>query len=617
MMTVVFAIVLSVAQAQAAPPPPPPPPPTPPPSRAAVPALLPIGNAVITGTVVSPGDTPQPIARATVTITSVATGAAASVITDDSGQFVVERLGAGEYHVTATKAAYLSMAWRASRPGQPGSAVVVTDGQRFEGVRIALPKGAVISGRLTMPNGTPLADTEVRAVPVTTAPVGGVGTQARTFLSDDQGHFRIFGLSPGRYLVAAYPAVGRGEVDLTSADDYDRLAALAARPATTPAPTSAATATTAPPRRVGTYAPTYYPGTPAAGDAMVVTVTAGDERLGVDIPIVPVRTTEIYGVILDADGRPTQAVQMEIIAAGPPRPVGSTIAIRSVRPDADGHFAFTNVPPGLYRIVVRAGGVSLQGNSGMTINTANNTLWAQADVRVDGEPPPELRLQLREGERLSGRVRVADGETAPTSWGAVQVGVQALRETGVRSLSTVQSTTSQNERRSATADAEGTFTVTGIVPALYEPTTTLPAALAGWHVAELRHNGRDLRDGPLTFADGSLSGVEVILSRRQASLSGRFSTESGTPVLDYSLVVFPEDRALWHTASPRIRVTRPSAEGRFTIVGLPPGTYRLAAVDDMDDNDRTDREFLDSIYEAAVRITIVAGQETRQDLRIR
>lgn len=54
-----------------------------------------------------------------------------------------------------------------------------------------------------------------------------------------------------------------------------------------------------------------------------------------------------------------------------------------------------------------------------------------------------------------------------------------------------------------------------------------------------------------------------------------------------------------------------------TIVGLPSGTYRLAAVDDVREHELKTSSWLESIHDAGVRITIAAGQETRQDVRVR
>lgn len=121
----------------------------------------------------------------------------------------------------------------------------------------------------------------------------------------------------------------------------------------------------------------------------------------------------------------------------------------------------------------------------------------------------------------------------------------------------------------------------------------------------------------MTFADGSLDGIEVVLTTAITELAGRLTLESGAPASDYYIVAFPDDRALWHPASPRVRIMRPAADGAFFTRDLPPGTYRVAALLDVEDDEPRRGEFLESIYDAAIRVTVEGAKTTRQDIRIR
>ena len=49
---------------------------------------------------------------------------------------------------------------------------------------------------------------------------------------------------------------------------------------------------------------------------------------------------------------------------------------------------------------------------------------------------------------------------------------------------------------------------------------------------------------------------------------------------------------------------------------MPPGDYLLAALADMQNEDLHSREFLEALVPAAVRVTLIEGKTTRQDLRI-
>jgi hypothetical protein len=60
-----------------------------------------------------------------------------------------------------------------------------------------------------------------------------------------------------------------------------------------------------------------------------------------------------------------------------------------------------------------------------------------------------------------------------------------------------------------------------------------------------------------------------------------------------------------------------ATDGRYRLVGLPPGDYFLAVVTEVGRDDGADPQFLESIVSGAIRVTVGAGQTLRQDLRIR
>jgi protocatechuate 3,4-dioxygenase beta subunit len=118
--------------------------------------------------------------------------------TDGDGQFEFAALPAGTYRVSASPAQYssqyLSMSYGASRPSgmywpEQGQSIELSDGQSFDKVVITLPRGAIITGRVTDENAEPLARVQVYTL---TFPPGyargqriGIGSS-----TDDLGQFR-------------------------------------------------------------------------------------------------------------------------------------------------------------------------------------------------------------------------------------------------------------------------------------------------------------------------------------------------------------------------------------------------------------------------------------------
>jgi hypothetical protein len=111
--------------------------------------------------------------------------------------------------------------------------------------------------------------------------------------------------------------------------------------------------------------------------------------------------------------------------------------------------------------------------------------------------------------------------------------------------------------------------------------------------------------------------VVLTLTRRPSELTGVVIDGAGAPVVDFSVLVFPADRAQWVHPSRRIRQTRPGTDGGYNIRGLPPGDYFMALLNEIDEVDLGDAAFLEELSAASVRVSLVEGQTTRQDVRIR
>ena len=579
-----------------------------------------VGTAIVAGRVMSSDTGDTPIRRAVVTLISAERVESVSAITDNEGRFAFADLADGRYTLNARKAAHLSINYGAKRPGRPGTTLILAAGQRMTDLRLVLQPGAVITGVARMPNGDPVPNTQVLAIPVAQSTGGGRYVEQTTFRTDDRGEYRIYGLMPDTYFVAVLPSIGRAEIHQRTTAEYDDLVrTLAQRPAQLQTPGATPTPVPPPPPAplVG-FAPTYYPGTPIVANASPITVRAGSVREGIDIPVAMVRVGTISGVVRGIDGRPTQDVQLSVTPGGPALPFSVSSSVRTNRPDKDGKFTLTNVAPGSYRITARGGGVTYS-NDGTSVNIRGDlqTQWAVADVQVQGEDVEGLMLQLQSGLTFTGKMVAAGNAPQPETWKGAGIRIQEPRS-GPANVVLNGVSTSGAAQRGTNALDDGTFEITGVQPATYEIEVTLPPAIRSiWSVKSIIAGGREVRDAPLTFDQGSLSGVVVTLTDQPTQLSGTLSSASGQAATDYYVVVFPADRTLWHERSPRIRVMRPAADGGFSVRDLLPGAYRIAALTDVEENEWRTAAFLESVFDASIAVTLADGQTTRQDIRIR
>jgi hypothetical protein len=162
--------------------------------------------------------------------------------------------------------------------------------------------------------------------------------------------------------------------------------------------------------------------------------------------------------------------------------------------------------------------------------------------------------------------------------------------------------------------ADGRFTLEGVSPGVYRVNVLAPP---NWRPRSFDVGGRDALDFLLTVtANQDVGAAELTMTTRTSTLGGTLLDAAGRPATAHTIIVFPDDPAYWVPSSRRIRATRPSTDGRFSLANLPAGGYRLVAVDDLEDGQWFDPEILKQLATAALPLTIADGENKVQDLRI-
>jgi hypothetical protein len=98
--------------------------------------------------------------------------------------------------------------------------------------------------------------------------------------------------------------------------------------------------------------------------------------------------------------------------------------------------------------------------------------------------------------------------------------------------------------------------------------------------------------------------VQIVLTRKGATLTGEVVDARGAAAPDCTVIVFSDNRSRWGLASRFIRSVRPDHRGRFSVVGLPPGLYRAAARDAVVEGQWEDPEFLELLLDGAGRVAL-------------
>ena len=345
--------VASIAAAQPPQPPQTPPSPQTPPRDNAQPAQPP-ATAIIRGHVVA-AENGQALRKAQVRIFSPELRENRMATTDGDGKYEFKDVKAGRYNVNASKGSYVNLAYGQTRAFEQGKPLEIAAGQLVEKVDFALPRGAIITGRVIDEFGEPLPDAMVSVQRYQNfngqkrlVPAGRPGN------TNDIGEFRLFAIPPGQYyLQASLRPMGM------PADSEDRSG----------------------------YAPTYFPGTANMAEAQKVTVRLGQVISDMNMALLPTHTARVSGTAVDSRGRPLSGGVMAM-------PKGDSVMMMIGPPGQikpDGSFTLNGLTPGDY-IVQTAGP---QGGE-----------YASAELTINGDDVTGLQLVGAPPLTVSGRIVV-------------------------------------------------------------------------------------------------------------------------------------------------------------------------------------------------------------------
>ena len=523
----------------------------------------PRGTSVLRGQIVA-ADNGAPIRRAQVRVASPEAREARVAATDAQGRFEIKELPAGRYTMTASKGGFVALQYGQRRPSESGTPIELGDGQTLDKISIALPRGSVLGGRITDEFGEPVANASVTAWRYSYA--GGArrmtpaGQNARD-TTDDQGQFRLFGLPPGDYYVSAMLRSGGPEV-------------------------------TDPMGEPSGYASTYFPGTTNVAEAARVTLAVAQENTGVSFGLIATRLVRVSGQVLTSDGAPaTNGMVLLLPATASGRPgVAMQQGGNGNRIDQTGTFRVSNVAPGRYQVQARSGGREFE--------------LARMELAVGTEDVDGLTLVTVPGATVNGTIISDTGE--PFDFRSSQLQISA---------------------RPATPDASGpgggmngarvgddwSFSLRNLSDAV----TVRTGGVQEWTLKSVFVSGLDITDTPTEFPPGqTVSGMQIVLTKKISALSGQITDSKGNPVLDATVVVFPGNEKLWTYQSRFIKTARPDQDGRYRVTALPAESYLVVALQGLEDGQAGDPEFLATVKDLAAKLDLGDGEAKAIDVKL-
>jgi hypothetical protein len=331
--------------------------------------------------------------------------------------------------------------------------------------------------------------------------------------TDDRGQYRIFGLRAGEYYIKAM-------------DQYQPMFHTGSEWVVHEALGSP-------------YAPVYYPGVTQIGQAEAVLLSSGQEAQA-DFAMRRIKTVDISGRVIGVDGKPIDVyVNLEEL------PTADYGVDHGGATDAKGEFKIKGVAPGSYVLHAE------QHSAGET------SYHASQKIEVGSDNVDSITLALGRGVSFSGRVQLSG------------TGTVRFERMFLQLISHDDESASAWTR----VKKDGTFQFMDV------PDGTFAFLMNGleenWYLKSVRLGAEDLLAKGLEVEKGESSGtIQLVVSNNGAELAGSV-TQDDKPMIGARVRITPDPETRFNRFRSRTALTDQS--GRFSLIGLAPGQYRVIA----------------------------------------
>lgn len=549
----------------------------------------------------------RPATGALVTLVNERDELSMALTTDEQGRFLFQPV-AGRYRLIARKPGYLSTEYGAIVPGSQGLTIEANVDRRVSATLVLSP-GAVIAGLVRDQFGIPSPHHRVDilkrrvtagGVELISVHAGSAHQDAGGPITDDEGRFRVFELPAGQYLVGLDSirddSIAQFIRETTPTDIERAMQILREEESRGPAiapqapmqiPAPGMRVTIGVPRQADSatgisFVPVYFPGTSFVSDAIPITVAAGEVHDGIELQVQIGRTARVGGVIRSVSGAPVGGTVVQLVAIDP-----QTLARQRyvATPDGAGRFGFAAIAPGRYRLEA-----SSQQESGLS---------GVKEIVVYGSDILDADVVLTTTARLSGRLSAGG---VPLQGAIITISPEPLVSRSILA------------KREATVRADGSFEIARLVPGPYRVDVSASGTAArSLCVASVAFNGQPVSGNAVEIP---AAGADVVVSLMVgASLTGVISG-SDPNTNRVAVIAFPASDDGWYWNSPRIKYSATSIDGSYSITGLPPGQYVVAAVTSIGIEDLFDPVIRAAAAAAGFRVTLSQGEKRRQDFRL-
>jgi hypothetical protein len=536
--------------------------------------------ATVEGTVINAQNS-RTIPRASVSLQGMKGVGSRSTRADGSGHFIFDRVEPGQYKLTAERQGFYSDEHKREYQVMVEAAA----GQHVKGLAVRLMPTAVVTGEILDEYNDGLQNVEVKLLARQVRLGQMYLRQAGRAITDDRGQYRISGLRPGKYYLAAEYKSNHELTEAVRTIVAARIAEQTQRgtkqPGTIHLEVSNDTGDLETLNNTGqsfTYPPLFYPGSGDFQQAQSIQLNPGDlaeaDFIFVSAPVVSIKGRVVNGM----SGGPVTNASVAaywtdfVEGEGLPARVSQT----------DGTFEIRDVAPGLY--VVRASftedGQTYQGEQ--TVEVGNQ---GALNVEIPGLPDFEA----------AGRVTlISDGRTV-----LKRAAVEFVGEGLMPRL------------RANSAPPEFKFVAQLRPEKRYRVNVlNLPE---DYYLKSLQLAGHEMPPDNFVVS-GRRGDMELVLSPGGGHIEGTLFDGNDQPTRG-SVLLVPD---LADPGPPELfRRRSAGSDGKFSFRGIPPGSYRMLAMDSLELDDQVnDPDFARRVGGRGDQILVGEGGKYTVALRL-
>jgi hypothetical protein len=506
-----------------------------------------------------------------------------STKTDEKGNFELPSLAPGTYYV---KAAYPGMVMKGGRSAER-MLLNLESGQQQKLSLTMLP-AAVITGRVLNEEGEPMQHVAVGAMRyVYTIHGRHLASTGSPVATDDKGEYRLFGLQPGSYIIAADPA----RQALTDGAGFATN--------TTPGAASAKPNMTV-------YVATYYPNEISPAQATPIVLKAGDEtQANFSLTRVPAHSISgtITGLSTPKAGDNEEEKHYRFVMAmkeGSPSPAGMTPVSK------DSSFKIGAVPAGKYKIVAMEAG-SESGSYGYKEVTVSATDVTGVVISVNSAGT----------SHITGVVRAESEAKLDYSKLYVVLAPFSGEQTESPDATDAYAFVYRSGGGYAEVKKDGSFKL-DVAPSP-SPYQVLLSAQGGgfedWFTSKVLIGGKDVLDSGFKAGEAQRGAMEIIISNKGGALEGNVLDAQQKPFSNAEIIALPADPKLRRRYD-LLQQTVADQQGHFKIRGMRPGEYIVLALENSQSQPFTTEPFLKANSGKVQTVKLEEGAKQKVELLV-